>query len=105
MEEREASSTAWALAPSISTSSRLGRLSSDSSLRLPMRCAMRQYRELSGTIFTSSGKWYPYHSLQRGHEDEQDMRERERGRERRRERETEGAPLVDGLLMPGWMDV
>lgn len=57
MELREASRIAWALALSITTSSRLSRLSSDSSFRLPISWARRQYVELSGTILISSGKW------------------------------------------------
>ncbi len=57
MEERDASRMAWALALSITTSSRLSRFSSDNSFLFPMSWASRQYMELSGTILISSGKW------------------------------------------------
>lgn len=68
MEEREASRMAWALALSMTISSSPSRLSSLSSRRFPMNLATRQYMEFSGTILISSGKWYPYHSLQgQGH--------------------------------------
>lgn len=55
---------AWALALSMTISSSPSRLSSLSSRRFPMNLATRQYMEFSGTILISSGKWYPYHSLQ-----------------------------------------
>lgn len=57
IEERDASRMAWALALSITTSSKLSRLSSDNSFLFPMSWARRQYIELSDTILMSSGKW------------------------------------------------